>query len=47
MLFIYVFGSFASNNQTQESDLNLAVFCDKKLDKVKLFEVVPSNSIEN
>ena len=39
VLAIYLFGSYATGSQSERSDLDLAVFCDEKLDKEKLFAI--------
>lgn len=36
---IYLFGSFASNTQRPESDLDLAILSTEKIDKVELWEL--------
>ena len=39
VLAIYVFGSYSSKVQNENSDLDLAVLCDEKLDKEKLWNI--------
>ena len=39
VIAIYVFGSFAQFYETKESDLDIAIFCEKKIDKVFLWKL--------
>jgi predicted nucleotidyltransferase len=43
---VYVFGSFAKGEETQESDLDLAILLDKPADKVKLWDVAQNIAIQ-
>jgi predicted nucleotidyltransferase len=37
--FIYLFGSMASNQENNDSDIDIAVMCDSKLDPIQRWEV--------
>ncbi|MBI5346703.1 MAG: nucleotidyltransferase domain-containing protein [Chlamydiae bacterium] len=43
---IYLFGSFASNTQRQDSDLDLAILSDEKIDKIKLWELAQKIAVK-
>lgn len=36
---IYLFGSYAKNCENDESDIDVAVLCEEKIDSVKLFNL--------
>lgn len=43
---IYVFGSFAKNEDTKESDLDLAILLDRPADKVMLWDLAQEIAIK-